>query len=66
VQLPIARSVNKNFSVFSLQILPHVVPIQDIIIDTQGTFSYTHPIKKQVLSAPSKLGVSCGVKVSIG
>ena len=26
----------------------------------------TDPINKQVLSAPSKLGASCGVKVSIG
>jgi hypothetical protein len=39
---------------------------QNIIIDTQAYPPYTYLIKKQVPSAPSKLGVSCGVKVSIG
>ena len=32
-----------------LQMSPYVVPIQDINIDTLMAFSYTYPIKKQVL-----------------
>jgi len=38
----IASSINKNFSLFSLQTPPHVVPIQDINIDTLLAFSYTY------------------------
>ena len=37
-----------------------------IWIDTQGQLSYTPPTKKEVFSAPSKLGASFGVKVSTG
>ena len=49
MQLTIASSIHKNFSLFSLQTLPHVVLIQDIIVDTQEELFYTFPTKKELL-----------------